>query len=185
MMIFTPPNFLSCLRGPLALAFIIDHPFYRSLVIVLAMLTDSLDGYLARRYRMTSQLGAFLDPLMDKIFVFTVSLVLIAEGRFEIWEAFTLISRDFAVLIFGLYLALKGHWSFQFRSIWSGKITTTLQFFVLLGLTFQYTIPVYVFYIFILLGVLALCELLITEKQESFLKNGVAKQTDIATSLIP
>ena len=34
------------------------------------MATDSLDGYLARKYHKTSQFGAFLDPLMDKFFVF-------------------------------------------------------------------------------------------------------------------
>ena len=69
-MIITFSNFLSILRGPLALFFIIDNAFYRCLAIVLAMATDSLDGYLARRFQMTSQIGAFLDPLMDKFFVF-------------------------------------------------------------------------------------------------------------------
>ncbi|WP_080503251.1 CDP-alcohol phosphatidyltransferase family protein [Candidatus Protochlamydia amoebophila] len=170
MLIFTPSNVLSFLRGPLALAFIVDHPFYRSLVIILAMLTDSLDGYLARRFRMTSQIGAFLDPLMDKIFVFTVALIFMYEGRLETWEALTLISRDFAVLLFGLYLAIKGNWAFRFRSIWSGKVTTALQFFVLLALTFHYTIPHFVFYSFILLGFVALCELYIVEKKELKIK---------------
>lgn len=165
-MILTFSNFLSLLRGPLALLFILDHPLYRSLAIVLAMATDGLDGYLARKYRKTSQFGAFLDPLMDKFFVFFAVSTFILEGQMKPWEALALISRDFAVLIFGMYLALRGTWSnFQFRSIWSGKITTTLQFFVLLGLTFHIAIPVYIFWCFIILGILALFELYFIEQQ--------------------
>lgn len=165
-MILTFSNFLSLLRGPLALFFLFDNPFYRSLAIILAMATDSLDGYLARRYRKTSQLGAFLDPLMDKFFVFFAVSIFILERDLKLWEALSLISRDFAVLIFGFYLALRGTWSnFQFRSIWSGKITTTLQFFVLLGLTFHLAMPLYIFLCFIVLGILALFELYFIEQQ--------------------
>jgi CDP-diacylglycerol---glycerol-3-phosphate 3-phosphatidyltransferase len=166
MTILTLSNFLSILRGPLALLFLIDNAFYRSIAIVLAMVTDSLDGYLARRYQMTSKIGAFLDPLMDKFFVFFAVSTLILEGQLRQWEALALISRDFAVLFFGLFLALKGTWSnFQFRSIWTGKITTTLQFFVLLGLTFHMVIPSYIFWCFISLGLLALFELYFIERQ--------------------
>lgn len=165
-MILTLSNFLSVLRGPLALLFLFDHPLYRAIAIIGAMATDYLDGYLARRFRMTSQVGAFLDPLMDKLFVLVAVNVFIFEGNLKIWEALALISRDFAVLLFGLYLAWIGSWSnFQFRSIWSGKITTTLQFFVLLGLTFHIAIPVYIFWCFIVLGVLALFELYFIEQQ--------------------
>lgn len=165
-MIFTFSNFLSLLRGPLALLFLLEHPFYRGLAIILAMATDCLDGYLARKYRKTSQIGAFLDPLMDKFFVFFAVCIFILEGNLKLWEALALIARDFAVLIFGCYLTLQGTWSnFQFRSIWSGKITTTLQFFVLLGITFHLVMPVYIFWCFIVLGVLALFELYFIEQQ--------------------
>ena len=165
-MILTLSNFLSVLRAPLALLFIFDNPLLRSFAIVAAMATDTLDGYLARRFRMTSQIGAFLDPLMDKFFVFFAVSVFILEGNLRLWEALALISRDFAVLIFGLYLGFRGTWSnFQFRSIWSGKITTTLQFFVLLGLTFHAAMPVYIFWCFIALGILALFELYFIEQQ--------------------
>jgi CDP-diacylglycerol---glycerol-3-phosphate 3-phosphatidyltransferase len=165
-MILTFSNLLSFLRGPLALLFVFDNIFVRSLAIVLAMTTDCLDGYLARRFRMTSQIGAFLDPLMDKFFVFFALNMFIFEGQIKLWEALALISRDFAILLFGLYLALRGTWAnFQFRSIWSGKITTTLQFFVLLGLTFHIMMPVYIFCCFIALGILALFELYFIEQQ--------------------
>lgn len=165
-MIMTLSNFLSLLRGPLALLFLFHDPLYRCLAIVVAMATDCLDGFLARKFRETSQVGAFLDPLMDKFFVFFAVCVFILEGNLKLWEALALISRDFAVLIFGLNLAIQRTWSnFQFRSIWSGKISTTLQFFVLLGLTFHLTMPVYIFWCFIILGLLALFELYFIERQ--------------------
>lgn len=163
-MIFTPSNFLSLLRFPLAFFFLSHSLTYRSLAIGLAMLTDCLDGYLARKHGKTSQLGAILDPLSDKFFVLFAVSTFIWEGNLQIWEAVTLISRDFAIMLFGLYLSFRGRWSaFQFRSIWSGKITTTLQFFVLLSLTFGLTIPAYIFLCFITLGVLALSELYFVE----------------------
>ncbi len=165
-MILTFSNLLSLMRCPLAFLFLFDNPFYRCLAIILAMATDCLDGYLARKYRETSQLGAFLDPLMDKFFVFFAVSMFILEGNLQIWQALALISRDFAVLIFGFFLAALGTWAnFQFRSIWSGKITTTLQFFVLLGLTFKLIMPIYIFWCFIVLGILALCELYFIERQ--------------------
>lgn len=166
-MLLNSSNLLSFSRGPLALLFIIDSPFYRTLAIILAMLTDCLDGYLARRYRLTSQFGAFLDPLMDKFFVLFIVGIFIHESKLQVWQAISLMSRDFAVIIFGIYLACKGAWSsFRFRSIWAGKITTTLQFFVLLGLIFSYSILPFVFIIFIVLGMLALIELYFIEKNK-------------------
>lgn len=169
-MIFTPSNFLSLLRGFLVILFLKDDPFYRSLAIVLAMLTDSLDGYLARRWHMISPLGTILDPLMDKFFVFSVAGILIYEQRLQAWEALALISRDFAILFFGLYLTIKGTWSnFKFQSIWAGKIATTIQFFVLLALTFNLPVPSYIFFCFIFLGLLAFIELYFIE-QQSFIK---------------
>jgi CDP-diacylglycerol--glycerol-3-phosphate 3-phosphatidyltransferase len=105
---------------------------------------------------------------MDKFFVFFAVSMLISEGQLQLWEAIALISRDFSVLLFGLYLTLRRSWSnFQFRSIWSGKITTTLQFLVLLGLIFHFTIPLYIFWCFIALGVLALFGLYFIEQQNN------------------
>jgi len=160
MTVYTFSNFLSLLRAPLVLLFIIDNPFYRCVAVVLAMITDVLDGYLARRWKMTSQIGAFLDPLTDKMFMIIAAVILIREGSLEVWQALAMISRDFAILFFGLYLSLKGKWSrFKFQSIWSGKITTTLQFFVLLAIIFHYPILPITYAVFIGLGLLALAEL--------------------------
>lgn len=165
-MTFTFSNFLSLLRGPLAFLFLIDNPIYRAAAVVLAMITDCLDGFLARRYKKVTQLGAFLDPLMDKFFVFFCVATLLNEQALTIWQALSLLSRDFAILLFGIYLALRKSWAdFQFRSIWTGKITTALQFFVLLALIFKVKVPEPIFICFIALGILALFELYFIERQ--------------------
>jgi CDP-diacylglycerol--glycerol-3-phosphate 3-phosphatidyltransferase len=162
---FNPSNILSILRGPLALLFMIDNAFYRSLAIFLAMVTDGLDGYLARRWRMTSHLGTILDPLMDKFFVLFIVGVLIHENKMQFWQALAFISRDFAVVLFGIYLACKGAWSrFRFQSIWFGKISTSLQFLILLALTFHFSVPATVYICFIILGILSLYELYSIER---------------------
>lgn len=165
-MIFTFSNFLSFLRIPLAFLFLSEDPLIRCVSIILAATTDWLDGYLARKYKKSSQIGAILDPITDKFFVIFAASIFILEGRLQIWETLALISRDFAVLIFGFYLFLNGAWSnFQFRSIWCGKITTTLQFAVLIGLSLQLVMPLYLFWCFIALGILALFELYFIEQK--------------------
>lgn len=159
-MILTVPNVISLLRIPLALVFLQANPYYRALAIVLAMVSDGLDGYFARRFQQSSRLGAVLDPITDKFFVAFVLGTFIFEGKLAPWQTMTFLSRDFAIVLFGFYLTLRGTLiSYQVRAIWFGKITTTLQFVVLLALTFQFAIPAYFFALFIALGVMALGEL--------------------------
>lgn len=165
MTVFTPSNILSFIRGPLALLFLSDNVFYRGLAVLLAMITDGLDGYLARRLKMTSRLGTTLDPLMDKFFVLFILAVFLKEHRIQAWEAMAMLSRDFAILIFGFYLTLSKSWStFRFKSIWSGKITTVLQFFILWELTFQLNVSHWLYISLILLGISALIELYTAER---------------------
>lgn len=162
---FNPPNSLSFLRAPLALLFIIEHTTLRTLVILLAMLTDCIDGYLARRYRYTSRFGAILDPMMDKFFVYVALTVLFHESRITLWAIAAMLSRDFALLIYMLYLRIKGHWAvFVFRAIRWGKITTAAQFCVLIALVIRFSFPPVFYLSFVLFGVLAFFELLRSSK---------------------
>lgn len=156
----TFPNFLSILRIPLAFCFLQTNPIIRAISILCAMTTDCLDGFIARRYKMISRTGVFLDPLMDKFFVLFIVTTFILEQKLGITEALALLSRDFAVVLFGFYLTATGQlWSYRFRSIWCGKATTALQFIVLLLLSFGIDISIWVYGAFIALGGLALLEL--------------------------
>lgn len=154
------PNALSLLRIPLVLVFLQNNTTLRIIGIILAMCSDILDGYLARRYKLTSQFGAVLDPLMDKFFVMCTLVILQGEGRIGIPEMMAMLCRDFAVMCFGLYLMIRGKWTtYKFQSIWCGKITTSLQLFVLIWLVLGFQLPSYLFISFIVLGILALLEL--------------------------
>lgn len=158
---FSLSNGLSLLRAPLALFFFSSSMILRLSAIVLAMFTDGLDGFLARKRRSTTQLGAILDPAMDKLFVFIALAVLLYEGQFEIWQALSMITRDLFLCVFGLYLKISGKWrAYQFRSIRWGKATTALQFIVLIALTMKLTVPAFAYGSFILFGLLAFIELL-------------------------
>ncbi len=153
-------NALSLLRAPLALLFLVEKPYLRLVAILLAMLTDSIDGYLARRSRSATQFGAILDPAMDKFFVFFALGVLMMEGRLEAWQACAMISRDFFLCLFAIYLAMAGKWhAYEYRSIRWGKVTTALQFIVLIGLSLEVIFPWYVYTLFIVSGCLAFIEL--------------------------
>ena len=157
---FTLPNLLSLMRIPLAFLFLKQNLWYRSSAIILAMFTDGLDGYIARRFGSISRVGTLLDPIVDRFFVFFIIGTLLSENRLTLFDASVLICRDFSVILFGLYLVLTGKLSkFRFRAIWCGKVTTSLQFLVLLAMTFHFHIPPYVYSIFVVLGFLALVEL--------------------------
>jgi CDP-diacylglycerol--glycerol-3-phosphate 3-phosphatidyltransferase len=158
-------NILSSLRGPLAFAFLSSDTTLRCFAIIAAMITDCLDGYFARRFRNSSQLGAVLDPLMDKFFVVFALTVFVLEGQLSPLSMCAMLCRDFAVILFGLYLHVTGDWvRYQFRAIWCGKVTTALQFFVLLALTFHESVPGWFFSLFVVLGAFALIELSVMAK---------------------
>ncbi|MBS3903958.1 MAG: CDP-alcohol phosphatidyltransferase family protein [Simkania sp.] len=158
-------NALSLLRAPLALLFLVEKPYLRLVAILLAMLTDSIDGYLARRSRSVTQFGAILDPAMDKFFVFFALGVLVMEGQLLPWQACAMISRDFFLCFFAIYLAIAGKWQdYECRSIRWGKITTALQFFVLIGLSLDTMFSPYVYIVFIISGCLAFIELCLLKK---------------------
>jgi CDP-diacylglycerol--glycerol-3-phosphate 3-phosphatidyltransferase len=165
---FNLSNSLSLLRAPLALMFLFESPIVRLIAILLAMLTDYIDGYLARKWHATTRFGAVLDPAMDKFFVFFCLGVLLSEQKLLPLQGLMMISRDFALCLFGLYLSLSGLWqSYEFRAIRWGKITTALQFVVLIALTWGFQISGYLYVAFVVFAVLALIELFQFKKSAS------------------
>jgi len=158
----TLSNALSIIRIPLALLFFWQNIYIRIMAIILAMFTDSIDGYFARKYKSASKFGAFLDPAMDKFFVYFVLAILLLENQILLWQAFAMISRDFALILFGIYLGISKKWaSYEVRAVRWGKVATAMQFCVLIGITLKLTFSWYIYSLFIVLGVLALIELIV------------------------
>lgn len=151
----TLSNALTFLRLPAAFLFIIDNVYVRLGAIVLAMISDVLDGYFARKNKTVSQLGAVLDPIMDKFFAFFALGILVATRQIPWWAMLSMISRDFFLFLFGLYLTWKKCWDkYEFKSIFWGKVTTAGQLTVLILVVIKVPLPWYVFLIFIPLGLL-------------------------------
>ncbi len=154
-------NALSLIRAPLAFVFLQQDPFLRMVAVFLAMLTDSIDGYIARKTHSTSLFGAIIDPLMDKFFVYFALLVFLQENALPLWACLAMVSRDFFLIAHGAYLHYSNKWkTYKFQSVRFGKITTALQFLVLGGLTLGYTFPQGLYMIFIVFGIFAFMELL-------------------------
>ncbi|TMH77124.1 MAG: CDP-diacylglycerol--glycerol-3-phosphate 3-phosphatidyltransferase [Betaproteobacteria bacterium] len=77
-------------------------------LFTLAAITDAFDGYLARRYGQTSQLGAFLDPVADKLMVCAALVVLLGLGRIDALVALVIIGREIAVSALREWMARVG-----------------------------------------------------------------------------
>jgi phosphatidylglycerophosphate synthase len=149
----TISNSLSFLRIPLAFLFLLESPYMRLVAVLLAMFTDSIDGYLARRSRSVSRFGAILDPATDKFFVYFALTTLFLEGRLLLWQVAAMLSRDVVVSIYGFFMLVIGRWkSIVFRSVRAGKVTTALQFMVLMGLVFQISFSWVTYSAFVVMG---------------------------------
>jgi CDP-diacylglycerol--glycerol-3-phosphate 3-phosphatidyltransferase len=71
--------------------------FLGGVLFLLAGATDFLDGFLARRQRLVSRFGKFMDPLADKLLVSAALIMLIPLGRVPAWIAFVIVGRELAV----------------------------------------------------------------------------------------
>ena len=80
-----------------------NHAYWATTIFVLAMATDQIDGWLARRSGTSSQLGKLLDPVADKVLVLAALVMLIGEGVAPAWMVALIVVREF--LVSGLRLA--------------------------------------------------------------------------------
>ncbi len=104
---------------------------------MLAGATDFLDGFLARRHRLVSRLGKFMDPLADKLLVSAALIMLIPLGRVPAWMAFLIIGRELAVTGLRALAAAEGIILAPDR--W-GKAKTLLQMAALTALILHYPV---------------------------------------------
>lgn len=96
-----------------------------AVVFAVAALTDFADGYLARRWKITTTLGAFLDTVADKVLITGALIALVEIGTTSSWAAFLIIGRELAVM--GLRSIAALDQSTVPPSIW-GKSKATVQF---------------------------------------------------------
>lgn len=101
------------------------------IIMAIAGITDFLDGYIARKYNLTSQFGATLDPLADKIMMFLLYAALALVNLIPAYVAIIVILRDVLILS-GVALCFLKKISLKMGAIKSSKINTVVQVFYLL-----------------------------------------------------
>ncbi len=104
----TVSNMISIFRALLAFPIIyllkIEEMGLALIVMLIAMLTDLLDGWLARINNQITDLGKMLDPLADKIVIFSVMIFMVLENIIPLWFLVFLIGRDFIISVLGMYM---------------------------------------------------------------------------------
>jgi nicotinamide-nucleotide amidase len=111
----TLPNLLTLSRLaaiPLLMALLLlrfrGHDQLAAALFVVSSFTDTLDGQIARRRGMVSDLGKFLDPLADKLLVLSVLIVLVQEGLVAAWVVVVIFSRELLITILRSVAASHG-----------------------------------------------------------------------------
>jgi CDP-diacylglycerol--glycerol-3-phosphate 3-phosphatidyltransferase len=98
-------------------------------LFAVAAATDWIDGYLARRWEVTTKLGSFLDTTADKLLVTGVLIALVGADRVSPWIAAIIVGRELVILGLRGVVAVDG--AVMQPSIW-GKLKTTIQFVAIL-----------------------------------------------------
>ncbi|MBI5571925.1 MAG: CDP-diacylglycerol--glycerol-3-phosphate 3-phosphatidyltransferase [Desulfomonile tiedjei] len=104
-------------------------------IFFVACLTDFLDGFFARRFRLESSFGRFLDPIADKVLVTSALIMLISLGRVQAWIVMLIISREVAVSVLR---AITKSWNTTLQPSPIGKLKAVFQFAAIVPLIVHY-----------------------------------------------
>jgi CDP-diacylglycerol--glycerol-3-phosphate 3-phosphatidyltransferase len=117
------------------------HDQIAAVLFVVFSFTDTLDGQIARRRGTVSNLGKFLDPLADKLFVLSVLIVLVQEGLVAAWVVVVIFSRELLITILRSVGASQGQ---VIAAAPLGKTKTAMQMAAVVLLILQRPYPVLV-----------------------------------------
>lgn len=142
------PNLLSTLRllaAPLAAWLIVaGHDTAALLVFTAAGASDGLDGFIARRWGFTSDFGAWLDPVADKLLMLMSLVALFNVGMTPLWLLALIVARDMGIVIGWLLVKLLGL-PMATKALFIGKLSTAIQLLyvlsALLVLAFDLEVP--------------------------------------------
>jgi cardiolipin synthase len=126
----TVPNLLTVLRillTPLLVILLLNgRPNEALIVFVAAGVTDGLDGLIARLYRQKSKLGAFLDPMADKLLLATTYVILAYQGLVPNWLTVIILSRDVFIVV-GIIMLHMQNFKVEIKPTIPSKLTTFSQ----------------------------------------------------------
>ena len=128
--ILTAPNQLTLLRMvflPFIILNLLDRNYKLALILfVLAGLTDTFDGIVARKLHQQTRIGEYLDPIADKLLLSSSFVILAFAKKLAWWLTILVLSRDVLILVVAaVVILISGYRPFP-PSIY-GKLTTTMQ----------------------------------------------------------
>lgn len=103
--------------------------FLGTVLLIIGLLSDALDGYIARKFKKGTQVGIFLDQFIDKIYVHSLLLYFLAKGNISFLIVLVIILRDHIAVAIRYFGVLNGQ---VIKSNWSGKLKLWLQGFLLI-----------------------------------------------------
>jgi CDP-diacylglycerol--glycerol-3-phosphate 3-phosphatidyltransferase len=134
----TIPNMLSLVRGllgPVVLTLILSEAPWALWValglMIVAEVTDYIDGEIARRYGQESEIGRLADPVCDSIYHLSVFLAFLAMGWMAAWMLFIIYARDLMVPYLRAFARQSGH---DLRILVSGKVKTAVHAVAQIGI---------------------------------------------------
>lgn len=95
-------------------------------LFVVAGVSDAVDGFLAKRFNMTTELGRYLDPLADKALIVSIYLALGINGTIPRWLVILVVSRDI-LIVGGIMLSWLMGDPLKIKPLWVSKINTAAQ----------------------------------------------------------
>lgn len=95
-------------------------------LFVVAGISDAVDGFLAKRYNMTTELGRYLDPLADKALIVSIYLALGINGTIPRWLVILVVSRDI-LIVGGIMLSWLMGDPLKIKPLWVSKLNTAAQ----------------------------------------------------------
>ena len=124
------PNIISVLRIilviPIMIAFWNEDYKLAFVLILIAGISDGVDGFLARFFNWRSRLGAILDPLADKILLICLFVVFAMKGLLPLWLMYLVVGRDIIILLGGFIYNFFIE-KIEISPLFISKINTTLQ----------------------------------------------------------
>lgn len=93
---------------------------------LVAGISDGVDGFIARRYNQHSELGAYLDPMADKVLLVSVFVVMGFIGELPLWLVVTMVSRDALIICAVLLSTVMAH-PVEMKPLFVSKANTAIQ----------------------------------------------------------
>jgi len=124
------PNLITVARmlmTPLAISMIISQRFLAAFMIfLLAGVSDAVDGLIARRFDLRTELGAYLDPLADKALLISIYISLAIYAELPAWLTVAVVSRD-VMILFAIMVSWLMDKPVEIRPVGVSKINTAAQ----------------------------------------------------------